>query len=161
MQTVPPSIGGPNADIRNFCSGVLSGSNDEAKWFPLASCQRDDNWQLHKWQRNVTDVMLTGEILGGGWFSSKDCWLLSDERSDALGNEAGLSQTDDVRPSSGRFAFLTTVFEAYSMGDDQLESGPYQTGSAQVRVEAPGFKPLVVQFFDEMPDVRITLDKEK
>jgi hypothetical protein len=62
---------------------------------------------------------------------------------------------------SGRFVFLTNVFAAYCMGDDQSESGPYQTGSAQIRVEAAGFKPLVVPFFDEMPDVRITLDKEE
>jgi hypothetical protein len=47
------------------------------------------------------------------------------------------------------------------MGDDQREPGPYQTGSAQIRIEAEGFKPLVVQFFDEIPDVRITIQREK
>ena len=75
-----------------------------------------------------------------------------------LGTMQDYSETLMYDHQSGRFVFLTNVFAAYSMGDDQPESGPYQNGSAQIRVEAAGFKPLVVQFFDEMPDVRITLD---
>lgn len=75
----------------------------------------------------------------------------------------------DFRPASawpnvdkrtGRFVYLTTVFAAYGMDRDQPEPGPYQTGSTQIRVEALRFKPLVVQFFDEMPDIRIILDSE-
>lgn len=59
-------------------------------------------------------------------------------------------------PATGRFVFFTTVFAAYAMGKE-AELGPYQTGSAQVRIEARGAQPLIVRFYDEMPDVRITL----
>lgn len=61
---------------------------------------------------------------------------------------------------TGRFVFFTTVFAAYNMGGDPPERGPYQTGSAQIRIEAAGFKPLVVQFFDEIPDLNIVLELE-
>ncbi len=108
----------------------------------------------------ATKVMVTGEIRGAdgshpktvGFFRTNDAMLLGtqqDHRTPLMYN-----------PQNGRFVFLTSVFAAYSMGADQPEPGPYQTGSAQIRIEAPGFKQLVVQFFDEMPDVRITLEKE-
>lgn len=58
---------------------------------------------------------------------------------------------------TGRFVFQTDVFAAYSMGDGKREPGPYQTGSAMVLIEADGAEPLTVRFFDEMPDVEITL----
>ncbi|MHC5056943.1 MAG: HEAT repeat domain-containing protein [Planctomycetota bacterium] len=55
-------------------------------------------------------------------------------------------------PETGRFIFVTSVFAAYATG-----RGPYQTGSALVLIEADGAKALRVRFFDEMPDVEITL----
>lgn len=108
-----------------------------------------------------TKVMVTGEIRGMDGSHPKTVSFYRTNDSMLLGTKLDYREPMMYDQQSGRFVFLTTVFAAYSMGDDQLESGPYQTGSAQVRVEAPGFKPLVVQFFDEMPDVRITLDKEK
>lgn len=61
--------------------------------------------------------------------------------------------------ASGRFVFLTSVFAAYSMVEGQKEPGPYQTGSAWTLIEAQNAKPLTVEFYDEMPDVKITLTK--
>jgi len=58
--------------------------------------------------------------------------------------------------ATGRFVLLTTVFAAYAMGSP-IEPGPYQTGSAQVQIEATGCRPLKLQFFDEMPHVEIVL----
>ena len=60
-------------------------------------------------------------------------------------------------PKTGRFVFFTVVFAAYAGGEGAKEPGPYQTGPATVLIEADGAKPLEVTFFDEMPDVLITL----
>lgn len=62
---------------------------------------------------------------------------------------------------TGRFAFFTTVFAAYSTADGQKEPGPYQTGSTRTLIEAKGAKPLTVHFYDEMPDVEITLSRSR
>jgi hypothetical protein len=105
----------------------------------------------------LTYVMVTGELrLANGshpkgveFFGINDHMLLGSQRNDP---EPVL-----YRPGDGRFVFYTSVFAAYAMGDKQHESGPYQTGSAQVRIEAPGCIPLTTQFFDEMPDVTIAL----
>lgn len=61
---------------------------------------------------------------------------------------------------TGDFVYLTSVFAAYGMGG-MGEPGPYQTGSAQTLIEADGAKSLVVQFYDEMPHVEITLTPSK
>jgi len=63
--------------------------------------------------------------------------------------------------NTGRFAFFTTVFAAYSMEPGQREPGPYQTGSALTLITAKGAQPLTVRFYDEMPDVEITLSKSR
>ena len=58
---------------------------------------------------------------------------------------------------TGRFVFITHVFAAYSSGKGQKEAGPYQTGSSMVLIESGGCEPLQVRFYDEMPEVCITL----
>jgi len=79
-----------------------------------------------------------------------------DAIADAIQKGAVPSKYD---PETGRFVFLTGVFAAYGIGDTRAEeSGPYQTGSAQIRIEASSCEPLVIQFFDEMPNVEITLE---
>lgn len=65
----------------------------------------------------------------------------------------------DVQP--GRFVLVTQVFAAYSGGNNQMEPGPYQTGSCLIKIESEGCLPLEAQFYDEMPDVRITLAVEE
>ena len=55
----------------------------------------------------------------------------------------------------------THVFAAYCMGEGQPEPGPYQTGSCLAQIEAEGCKPLLARFFDEMPDVEITLSADR
>jgi hypothetical protein len=47
------------------------------------------------------------------------------------------------------------------MGDRQPEPGPYQMGSCLALIEAEGRRPLVVRFYDEMPDVEITLSADR
>jgi hypothetical protein len=61
---------------------------------------------------------------------------------------------------TGRFVFLTNVFAAYAAGEGG-EPGPYQTGAARVSIEAQGTKQIEVLFFDEMPEVLITLSAAK
>lgn len=64
--------------------------------------------------------------------------------------------------SNGRFALFSNVFAAYSDGEGKAEEdGPYQTGSLTTRLIADGAKPLRVVFYDEMPDVEITVDPAK
>ncbi len=51
------------------------------------------------------------------------------------------------------------VFAADDMGKSR-EPGSYQTGSAQVQIEAPDCRPLLIQFFDQMPHVVIELGRK-
>lgn len=103
------------------------------------------------------EVMVTGEIRGADGTHPKDVGFFRTNDSMLMGTNQDHSEPVMYDPRSGRFLCLTNVFAAYCNGDDQPEPGPYQTGSAQIRIEAAGFKPVVVQFFDEMPDVRITM----
>ena len=65
-------------------------------------------------------------------------------------------------PATGRFACFAEVFASYShsMNDDDedAEPGPFQTGSLDVEIDADGAKPLLAKFYDEMPDVLLTLE---
>ena len=63
-------------------------------------------------------------------------------------------------PKTGRFVYTTGIFAAYSMGEGQAEPGPYQTGSSLISLEAAGCKPLQIHFYDEMPEVEITLSEQ-
>jgi hypothetical protein len=103
-----------------------------------------------------TDILVTGEMkrADGGhpaevrFFRMNDGMLLGEARRDAIPLK--------YDPTSGRFVFLTDIFAAYAMGKPP-EPGPYQTGSAQILIEATGCSPLTIQFFDEMPHVVIEL----
>lgn len=108
-----------------------------------------------------TSVMVTGEIRDQEGSHPQEVHFYRTNDSMLMG-----IQTDDSVPvlydsQSGRFVFLCKIFAAYSLGNDQPEPGPYQTGSARIRIEAPGLKPLEVSFVDEMPDLRITLEKQR
>ncbi|MGB7344471.1 MAG: hypothetical protein WBD20_09680 [Pirellulaceae bacterium] len=107
----------------------------------------------------ATSVMVTGEIKSEDGTHPESIKFIRTNDGMLMGTKRNDPEPVMYDKQSGRFAFLTSVFAAYSMGKDQPEPGPYQTGSAQIRIEAPGLKPLVVQFFDEMPDVQITLEK--
>lgn len=105
----------------------------------------------------VTFVMLTGEVRSddGTHPASIEFFRINDEM--LLGTKENNRQDVLYDSSTGRFVFYTSVFAAYSIGVGQPDPGPYQTGSAQIRVEAADHQPLTLQFFDEMPDVIITL----
>jgi len=83
------------------------------------------------------------------FYRINDSWL--------LGDNSKSEETIRFEESTGRFVFVTGVFAAFSHGEGQREPGPYQTGSSIVLIECEGFKPLQARFYDEMPDVRITL----
>jgi hypothetical protein len=108
-----------------------------------------------------TRVLVTGRIiLSDGRppqtvkiYNTNDRMLLGKR----LKNEAAIKYD----PTTGRFVFFTVVFAAYSAGDSRREPGPFQTGPASVLIEAAGAKPLEVTFFDEMPEVLITLPTSK
>lgn len=101
-------------------------------------------------------VMITGRIrmpddspaVAPRFYRANDSMLLNENRKDPV--------DFDYDPKTGRFLFHTTVFAAFSTAKDR-EPGPYMTGTARILIEAKDAKPLMVQFFDEMPDVEITL----
>jgi hypothetical protein len=105
----------------------------------------------------ITEVIITGQIVRDDgspvvapkFFRLNDAMLLGER----LRHEEPIAF--DAR--TGRFTLVTMVFAAYSMANDQPEPGPYQTGSSLIQIESPGCRPLQVQFYDEMPDVLITL----
>jgi hypothetical protein len=107
----------------------------------------------------LVKVMVTGEIRAADGSHPNEVRFFRTNDSMLLGTQANYSVPLMYNREGGRFIFLTEVFAAFSVGKGDRESGPYQTGSAQIRIEAPGLKPMTVQFFDEMPDVRITLDR--
>lgn len=102
-------------------------------------------------------VLLTGEVQDIDGTHPKSIALFRVNDGMLMGTEQNTEQDVLYDSSTGRFVFYTSIFAAYSMGKEQPEPGPYQTGSAQIRVEASGYQPLTLQFFDEMPDVLITL----
>lgn len=105
----------------------------------------------------ATTVIITGRILreDGSPAVAPKFYRVNDAM---LLGERGRQETPvTFNSETGRFVFVTSVFAAYSMGKDQKEAGPYQTGSSIVLIESNGSKPLQVRFYDEMPDVCITL----
>lgn len=132
---------------------------------PASAWPNSDDSRRSKTSRGHGDgsveVMVTGEIRGADGSHPKTVGFFRTNDAMLMGTTQNVSEPVMYDHQSGRFVFLTSVFAAFNSEDDQPYLGPFQTGSAQVRIEAPGFKPLVVQFFDEMPDVRITLDKNE
>ena len=104
-----------------------------------------------------TEVLITGSlILADGtpaknpkFYAANDRMLLGKKQK----IETPLFKYDS---STGRFAYFTNIFAAYQMGKGQ-QPGPYQTGVATTLVEADNAESLIVEFFDEMPEVEIKL----
>jgi HEAT repeat protein len=105
----------------------------------------------------ITTVIITGQILreDGSPVIAPKFFRINDEM--LLGERSNQKVPITFDAQTGRFVFITNVFAAYSSGDGQKEAGPYQTGSSVVRVESEECKPLQARFYDEMPEVRITL----
>lgn len=140
-------------------------SNNPVKFRPASAWPNSDNTRRSKTASGHGDgfveVMVTGEIRAVDGTHPKEVRFYRTNDAMLLGTSRNDNEPLMYDHRSGRFVFLTNVFAAYCMGEDRPEPGPYQTGSAQIRIEAEGFKPMVVQFFDEIPDVRITIQKEK
>lgn len=107
-----------------------------------------------------TEVIVTGRILkmdgtpavAPKFYRTNDAML--------LGRRVRDEEPITFDAKTGRFVLVSRVFAAYSMGKPP-EPGPYQTGSSFIQIEAAGCKPLKVQFYDEMPEVQITLMAEE
>jgi len=101
--------------------------------------------------------MLTGEVRGADGAHPASIEFVRINDGMLLGTKQNIPEYVLYESSTGRFVYYTSVFAAYSIGRDQSEPGPYQTGSAQIRVEADGYEHLTLQLFDEMPDVVVTV----
>jgi hypothetical protein len=104
-----------------------------------------------------TTIIITGRILVDGRrpAAAPKFYRLNDAM--LLGERTRYEVPIRFDKETGRFVFVDNIFAAYSMGDGQAEPGPYQTGSSIVLIECDGCKPLEVRFYDEMPEVHITL----
>jgi HEAT repeat protein len=105
----------------------------------------------------ITHVIITGHILreGGAPAAAPKFYRVND--SMLMGERIREEVPITFDAETSRFVFVTSVFAAYSHGDGQKEPGPYQTGSSLIVIESQGCQPLQLQFYDEMPEVRITL----
>lgn len=108
-----------------------------------------------------TEILVTGRLLMADGSPAVDPVFINENDRMLMGTREESRGPLRYDPKTGRFAFYSTVFAAYSMDGKQTEPGPYQTGSAQVRIEAQGTKPLVLHFWDEMPDLAIALTPGK
>ena len=154
---------------KRACGGKIESmieinSQKPVEFRPASAWPNTDETRLSKTSfghgDGFTSVLVTGEIRGKDGSHPKVVRFFRTNDSMLLGSKQNYQEPVIYNAKNGRFVFATTVFAAYSTGNDQPKPGPYQTGSAQISVESPGFKPLVLQFFDEIPDVRITLDKQ-
>jgi HEAT repeat protein len=105
----------------------------------------------------ITTVIVTGRLLGNDGTAAVEPKFYRTNDAMLLGQRIRDEEPITFDAKTGRFVFVTQVFAAFSMGPDQQEPGPYQTGSSLIHIESVGCKPLDVQFFDEMPEVCITL----
>jgi HEAT repeat protein len=108
-----------------------------------------------------TDILVTGRLTMADGSPAVEPVFINENDRMLLGTREESRGPLRFDPKTGRFVFYSSVFAAYSMDGKQAEPGPYETGSAQVRIEAKGAKPLVLHFWDEMPDVAITLSPAK
>ncbi len=83
-----------------------------------------------------TPVMVTGEIRGMDGTLPEIVQFYRTNDSMLLGSKQNYQQSVMYDARTGRFVFLTLVFAAHSLRNDQAEPGPYQTGSVQIRIEA-------------------------
>ena len=148
-------------EIRKRAAGKRSGSAPNVPARPLGVNTND-------WVQLVPITDMTAQYKGedGGLYGG------GQNEPSAAHRAAYLKESEQIRPldtrrqrarlkydpQTGRFVFPTRVFAAYSLGKE-AEPGPYQTGPAVVIIEADDCRPLQVVFYDEMPDVEITLTR--
>lgn len=104
-----------------------------------------------------TRILITGRLLMPDGSPAKSPLFYATNDRMLLGQKQKTLEPFLYNQKTGEFVFVTRVFAAFASGKGQAEPGPYQTGSAQTLIEAEGAEPLVIQFFDEMPQVEVTL----
>lgn len=151
------ACGGETGDAVHLSERVPLSFRPRSAW-PGSDTRRISDSRGHG--DGITDILVTGELRfrDGGhpgevhFLRTNDTMLLGESNREPLPIK--------YEAATGRFVLRTHVFAAFDMGDAP-EPGPYQTGSAQVRIEAPNCRPLVIQFFDEMPHVVIELRRNQ
>lgn len=149
------ACGGELGEVVHLSQEVPVGFKPKSAWPDTDDSRRSGE---HSHGDGVTPILVTGELrfADGGhpqevrFFRSNDGMLLGESRHDAVPLKYDVA--------TGRFVLRAIVFGAYNSGKS-AESGPYQTGSAQIRIESRDGEPLVIQFFDEMPHVVIELKR--
>lgn len=123
---------------------------DERRMFPTTTGHGD----------GFTTIFCTGEVRRADGTHPEHVELFRTNDAMLLGTEVSHPTGMLYDAPTGRFVFMQMVFAAYARGEGKREPGPYQTGSAQIRIEAQDCLPLTIQFFDEMPDIVVTLEKK-
>jgi hypothetical protein len=149
------ACGGELGEVVRLSQEVPVGFKPKSAWPGTDGSRRSGE---HSHGDGFTPILVTGELrfADGGhpsevrFFRKNDGMLLGEFRNDRVPLK--------YEGATGRFVLSTTVFAAYNSGKS-AEPGPYQTGSAQTRIESREGEPLVIQFFDEMPHVVIELQR--
>ena len=123
---------------------------DERRMFPMTTGHGD----------GFTTIFCTGEVRRADGTHPEHVEFFRINDAMLLGTEVKHRTGVLYDAPTGRFVFVQMVFAAYARGEGKREPGPYQTGSAQIRIEAQDCLPLTIQFFDEMPDIVVTLEKK-
>jgi hypothetical protein len=105
----------------------------------------------------ITDIIVTGRITFADGSSPPSVSFVGINDLMLMGQRVERPERCLYQAETGRFALFSHVFAAYAMGDDTEEKGPYQTGALRLQLSAPGAHQLSLTFYDEMPDVAITL----
>ncbi|MBS0265918.1 MAG: hypothetical protein JSS02_28565 [Planctomycetes bacterium] len=150
------ACGGEMGDVVHLSEEVPVSFKPKSAW-PGSDPRRKSEALGHG--DGFTDILVTGELRFRDGGHPAEIHFLRTNDAMLMGESSREPMPVKYDAETGRFVLRTHVFAAYDMGEAP-EPGPYQTGSAQVRIEAPNCRPLVIQFFDEMPHVVIELRRK-
>ncbi|MDB5336830.1 MAG: Secreted protein, partial [Planctomycetaceae bacterium] len=88
-----------------------------------------------------TAILVTGELKFADGGHPSNIQILRTNDGMLLGESHSQPMPVKYDPATGRFVIRTDVFAAYATGSPP-EPGPYQTGSAQVRIESTDAEPF-------------------
>lgn len=150
------ACGGDLGEIVHLSADIPVAFRPESAW-PEVDHRRQSGAAGHG--DGITEILVTGELRFANDGHPAKVHFLRTNDSMLLGESLEAPMPLKYDAVTGRFVLRTSIFAAFDMGEPQ-EPGPYQTRSAQVRIESPDSVPLFVQFFDETPHVVIELQRQ-
>ena len=141
---------------------IVVDASHPIKFRPLSAGPKGDARRIGKGYEpfgcGATEILVTGQIAGPDGETPKSVKLYREICNADTGVCRLERQPLLYDGATGRFVYFGFVFATYAGGG---EYGPYQTGGETMHVEADGYEPFTLTFYDEMPDVRIVLERLK